>query len=350
AIGADAATATVTSVSAARTRLDPPRLSVGSDDRGVAQVNVMTPFTCRWTAVSNASFIQVISGASGQGNGRVAFLLSENTAPEPRAGTLTIAGETFTLQQAGRTAPVSAASFIGTEVAAESIAAVFGVNIAPRTEAANTLPLPTTLGGISIRIIDNDGRGVTRQAPLFFVSPGQINFQIPPGTASGAGRLAAVAGSQVFGAVLGSGPTRVAAVAPGLFTASADGQGLAAAVALRIKNDGSQIYEPVVIFDQSQNKFVALPIDLGPDLGTASDQVFLILFGTGIRNRTALEAVTATIGGSAADVLFAGPQGALIGLDQVNVRLARALAGRGEVNVSLRVDGKAANVVKANIK
>src|SRR5262249_52043088 len=109
AIGADAATATVTSVSAARTRLDPPRLSVGSDDRGVAQVNVITPFTCRWTAVSNSNFIQVISGASGQGNGRVAFLLSENTAPEPRAGTLTIAGETFTLQQAGRTATVSAA-------------------------------------------------------------------------------------------------------------------------------------------------------------------------------------------------------------------------------------------------
>src|SRR5262249_60833289 len=127
---------------------------------------------------------------------------------------------------------------------------------------------------------------VTRQAPLFFVSPGQINFQIPPGTASGVARLAVVAGSQVFGDVLGSGPIQVAAVAPGLFTASADGQGLAAAVALRIKNDGSQIYEPVVIFDQSQNKFVALPIALGPDLGTASGQAVLILFWTGIRTRT----------------------------------------------------------------
>ena len=348
--GAGVATATVTSVSAARTRLDPPRLSVGSDDRGAALINVMTPFTCRWTAVSNASFIQVISGASGQGNGRVTILLSENTSPQPRVGTLTIAGETFILQQAGRTATVSAASFVGTEVAADSIAAVFGVNLAPRAEAANTLPLPTTLGGISIRIIDNDGRGVTRQAPLFFASSGQINFQIPPGTASGPARLAVIAGSQVFGDVFGSGPIQVASVAPGLFAANSDGQGLAAAVALRIKNDGSQNFEPVVIFDQSQNKFVALPIDLGPDLGAASDRVFLILFGTGIRNRTALEAVTATIGGSAADVLFAGPQGGFIGLDQVNVRLARALAGRGEVNVALSADGKAANVLKINIK
>jgi len=350
AIGTGNATAMVTSLSAARTRLDPPRLSVGSDDRGGAQISVMTPFTCRWTATSNASFIQIISGASGQGSGRVTFLLSENTSAQPRTGTLTIAGETFTLQQAGRTATVSAASFTGPDVAAESIAAIFGVNIAPRTEAPNTLPLPITLGGVSIRIIDNDGRGTTRRAPLFFVSPGQINFQIPPGTASGQARLAVIAGSEVFGDLLGSGPIQVAAVAPGLFAANANGQGVAAAVALRAKPDGSRSFEPAAVFDQAQNRFIATPIDLGPDLGTASDQVFLILFGTGIRNRTAPEAVTATIGGAAMEVQFAGAQGDFVGLDQVNLRLARALAGRGEVDVALSADGKTANVVKINIR
>ncbi len=341
---------TVTSVVGVRTRLDPARLSVGSDDRGVIQVNVMTPSACPWTAVSNASFIQVISGASGQGNGTVAFLLSENTAPQSRTGTLTIAGETLTVQQAGRTATASAASFIGTEVAAESIAVVFGVNIAPRTEVANTLPLPTTLGGVSIRIIDNDGRGTTRQAPLFFASPGQINFQIPPGVASGPARMAVISGSQPFGDTLGSGPIQVAAVAPGIFAANAGGQGVAAALVQRIKADGTLSFEPVVQFDQAQNRFVSRPIDLGPDLGPASDQVFLILFGTGIRNRSALQAVTATIGGSAVGVLFAGAQGDFSGLDQVNLRLSRALAGRGDVDVRLSVDGKMANVVQVGIK
>jgi len=344
--GMSATAATVTSVSAARTRLDPPRLSVGSDERGVISINVITPFGCRWTAVSNANFIQVLSGAGGQGNGRVNLLLSENTSAQSRTGTLTIAGETFTLQQAGRTTTVSAASFAGTEVAAESIAAVFGVNLAPGVEVANTLPLPTTLGGVSIRIIDNDGRGTTRQCPLFFVSPGQINFQIPPGTASGVARLAVIAGSQTFGDVLGSGPIQVAAVAPGLFTANATGQGVAAAVALRIKADGTQSFEPVAEFNAAQNRFVSRPIDLGPE----SDQVFLILFGTGIRNRSALAAVTATIGGLAAEVQFAGPQGGFVGLDQVNLRLARALAGRGEIDVALSVDSKTPNVVKINIQ
>jgi uncharacterized protein (TIGR03437 family) len=311
---------------------------------------VITPFACRWTAVSNSSFIQVISGASGQGNGRVLFIVSENTAPDPRAGALTIAGETFTLQQAGRVSTASAASFAGGEVAAESIAAVFGVNLAPRTEAANTVPLPTTLGGVSIRIIDNNGGGVTRQAPLFYTSAGQINFQIPPGTASGPARLAVIAGGEVFGDVLGSGPIQVAAVAPGLFAANADGRGAPAAFALRVKADGTQSAVPVVVFDQAQGRFVTTPIDLGPDLGAASDQVFLILYGTGIRNRSALSAVVARIGGENAQVSFAGAQIEFIGLDQVNALLPRSLAGRGEVDVALSVDGKPANILKINIK
>lgn len=345
-MGTGDTTATVTSISLARYRLDPPRLSAGSDDRGVIQINVIAPFTCSWTAVSNSNFIQVISGAIGQGNGRVSFQLIENTSAQPRTGTITIAGETFTLQQAGRTTTVSAASFAGTEVAAESIAAVFGGNLAPGVAVANTVPLPLSLGGVSIRIIDNDGRGTSRQAPLFFVSPGQINFQIPPGTASGTARLAVIAGSQTFGDVIGSGPIQVAAVAPGLFTANTTGQGVAAAVALRIRADGTQSFEPVAEFDVAQSRFVARPIDLGPE----SDQVFLLLFGTGIRNRTALAAVIAMIGGAMVEVQYAGLQGDFVGLDQINARLSRNLIGRGEVDVALNVDGKAANVVKINIR
>jgi uncharacterized protein (TIGR03437 family) len=58
-----------------------------------------------------------------------------------------------------------------------------------------------------------------------------------------------------------------------------------------------------------------------------------------------LSAVTATIGGVPA-VLYAGAQGTYVGLDQVNLGpLSTSLAGRGEVPISLTVDGKAANTV-----
>ena len=41
---------------------------------------------------------------------------------------------------------------------------------------------------------------------------------------------------------------------------------------------------------------------------------------------------------------------AFAGLDQVNLLLPRSLAGRGDVDVALTVDGKAANIVRINIK
>jgi uncharacterized protein (TIGR03437 family) len=48
-----------------------------------------------------------------------------------------------------------------------------------------------------------------------------------------------------------SGSALIESTAPGLFSANADGQGVAAAVVLRIKADGSQIYEPVSVFDSA---------------------------------------------------------------------------------------------------
>jgi uncharacterized protein (TIGR03437 family) len=48
-------------------------------------------------------------------------------------------------------------------------------------------------------------------------------------------------------------------------------------------------------------------------------------------------------------VSYAGPQPEYPGLDQVNVLLPRSLRGRGEVNVALTVDGKAANTLRVNV-
>ncbi len=96
----------------------------------------------------------------------------------------------------------------------------------------------------------------------------------------------------------------------------------------------------------AQNRCVPIPIDLGPE----SDQAFLILFGTGFRFSSSLSAVSVGIGSMDSEVLFAGAQGVFVGLDQINVRLSRSLIGRGEVDVTLMVDGKMANTVRIAIK
>ncbi|MGH9935618.1 MAG: peptidoglycan DD-metalloendopeptidase family protein, partial [Blastocatellia bacterium] len=165
-------------------------------------------------------------------------------------------------------ASVSAASYDGARLAVESIVAAFGTGLATTTQAAPTLPLPTNLAGTIVNVRDN--AGVERQAPLFFVSPAQINFQIPPRTATGPATITTVSGDGFVSA----GTSQITAVAPGLFTVDASGKGLAAATVLRVKADNSQTFEPIARFDQATGKFLPIPIDLGPE----TDRVFLILY------------------------------------------------------------------------
>ena len=55
---------------------------------------------CPWTAASNVPWITVTSGASGNGNGTVGYTVARNTTNANRSGTITIAGQTFTVNQA----------------------------------------------------------------------------------------------------------------------------------------------------------------------------------------------------------------------------------------------------------
>jgi uncharacterized protein (TIGR03437 family) len=236
-------------------------------------------------------------------------------------------------------ASVSAASY-GNGLAAEAISAAFGEQMATATQIAPSIPLPTSLAGTSVTV--RDSKGVDRLAPLFFVSPNQINYQIPPGTAQGTASVAVIGGDNTTSL----GTVNVAGVAPGLFTVNASGSGLAAAVVFRLKANGAQSYEPVTRFDAATNQIVAVPIDLGP----ADDQVFLLLYGTGVRSRSALGSVSAAMSDAQSEVTYAGPQGGFVGLDQINVRIPRSLAGRGIVNVALAADGNAANSVTISIK
>jgi Zn-dependent metalloprotease len=68
---------------------------------GSGSVSVTAGAGCAWTASSNASFITVTGGASGSGSGTVSYSVASNAGTASRSGTLTIAGQTFTVTQAG---------------------------------------------------------------------------------------------------------------------------------------------------------------------------------------------------------------------------------------------------------
>ena len=235
---------------------------------------------------------------------------------------------------------VSAANYGGPDLAAESILAAFGVGLATRVQGAETIPLPTMLAGTTVKVRDSAGN--ERLAPLFFVSPNQVNYQLPAGTVAGQAIITITSGD---GAVSG-GALNIITVAPSVFTADSSGSGLAAAYFIRVKQDNSQSLEFIFRYDTTQNKFVAIPVEFTAE----TQKIVLVLFGTGWRGRSALSAVGVKFGGLEMPVEYAGPQGGYVGLDQMNVELMRTLAGRGEIDIAVTVDGKAATLVKINMK
>ena len=231
---------------------------------------------------------------------------------------------------------VSGASYVpGGAVTSEGIAALFGNGLASTTLAAPSLPLPTTLGDTTVTV--KDANNTTRNAQLFYTSPAQVNVLIPTGTSNGSATLTALQG----GTSVATGAVTVATVAPGLFGANADATGVVAGYVQRIKANGNSTFEAIAQYDSTAKRNVATAIDLS----TLTDKVYLIIFGTGIRNRTSLGGVTCDIGGVGTTLKYAGAHGTYAGLDQLNILLPNTLAGKGEVNITLRVDGNAANTV-----
>jgi uncharacterized protein (TIGR03437 family) len=236
------------------------------------------------------------------------------------------------------TVSVSAANYRGDLLAPNSIVAAFGSELAASASSA-TLPLPMTLAGTQVRV--TDAAGTPRFASLFYVSPSQVNYVMPADTVAG---RADVVITSVSGAV-SSGTVEITSVAPGIFSANSDGIGTAAAYVTQVHNGAAVSTYDVARFDAQQGRFVAQPINMSP----TNDDFILSIFGTGIRNVTSLSAVSVAIGGANQQVEFAGPHGTFVALDQINVRLSRALAGRGVVEIDVIADGKSANPVTIQI-
>jgi uncharacterized protein (TIGR03437 family) len=215
------------------------------------------------------------------------------------------------------------------------LATAYGTDLASSTPGPTTLPLPLSDAGTSVTITDSIGSAAA--APLLYVSPTQVNFEVPLGVALGAATVDIVSGD----GALSSEVVTIGTVSPGLF--ALNGAGLAAADVL-VVSGGIETYQNV-FKKNSSGVIEANPINLGSD----SDQVYLILFGTGFR-AAGTNGVNVTIGGVSATVDYAGMQGSFDGLDQVNVLVPHALAGKGQVTIQLTANGVLANPVNVLIQ
>jgi uncharacterized protein (TIGR03437 family) len=242
---------------------------------------------------------------------------------------------------AGQFVTVSAASFIeGAALAADSIAAGFGEQLATDIEAAAALPLPTSLAGVTVKIKDAAGREYI--APLFFVSPRQINYLIPEGCRPGLATVTVYSSEKT----VASGGVYIERVAPALFAKNGDGKGVPAAMVIKVAADGKQTVAPTYTCGTEPGSCVPAPISLP----AAGEQVILLLYGTGIRGRTSLDQVRVQVGGFQAEVQYAGAQNEYPGLDQVNAKLPPMTNIRGTQAVFLTVDGRVANMVQIRVQ
>ncbi|HYE74120.1 MAG TPA: hypothetical protein VEF04_12355 [Blastocatellia bacterium] len=237
---------------------------------------------------------------------------------------------------------VNAASFQPDAIAPGAIASLFGTSLSTMTKTSTGQPLPTLLGNASVLVNGTP-------APLFFVSPFQINYLIPSDLPAG---QASIVVSNDSG-VISRGTVEIANVSPAFFTANSNGQGVPAGYITRSSpNNAQPSDEPLLHYDAGKQEFVPLEVPR-----PAGDAVYLILFGTGIRrapnadNSTAngvAESVQATIGGVPAQIFYAGPAPGYTGLDQVNIRIPDDTVSGPTIPIIVRINNGNGGMAQAN--
>jgi uncharacterized protein (TIGR03437 family) len=232
-------------------------------------------------------------------------------------------------------AVVSAASYQpGGAVAPDSLAALFGVNLAGSTAWA-TLDqngqLPTELAGTRVEV---NGEA----AGLLYVSSSQINF-VAPGDAA-TGTVDVLVRNTVSGAAQ-SGTMLVQNTAAAVFSADGTGKG------------------PGAILNAVTNAAAPFLVET-PEIAGNDQRTRLAVYATGLRyagnssQDPSVVNVAADVGAKAKDaagnsynltVEYAGPAPGYFGLDQVNIVLPPDLDGTGVVSLSLTAEASTSNVV-----
>jgi uncharacterized protein (TIGR03437 family) len=229
---------------------------------------------------------------------------------------------------------VNGASYTG-QLTPGMIATLFGANLAPSTALAGALPVPTLLNGVSVSV-----NGVL--APLFFVSPAQINFQLPWESVgqNQAGIAVTVNGSASTPQIIS-----LRAVSPGIFSINSSGSGQGA---IQIAN--------AAIFAAPD---ASIP---GAQTRPAKRGEFLTIYCSGLGDVSPRPATGAAAGGnpvsntlltpsvtvggvSAPVVSFAGLSPGFVGLYQVNVQVPDAAPTGGQIQLVMTIGGVSSNTV-----
>jgi uncharacterized protein (TIGR03437 family) len=233
--------------------------------------------------------------------------------------------------------PVNAASYIGpgrpnSSIAQGSMFIVFGQNMGPANLVQiNSLPVPATLGGTSIRVTVG---GTTVNALMIYSSGGQVAAVLPSNAATGDGTLTLTFNNQTSAPA----PIRVIPSSFGMFTRNSGGSGPAI-----VQNFISQTQQPT-------NGLIA----------AAQPGQTVILWGTGLGPVAGNEAaaplpgdlgvpVDVYVGNQPAIIAYRGRSGCCVGIDQIVFTVPPGVEGC-YIPVAVRAGGVTGNIGTMSIK
>lgn len=199
---------------------------------------------------------------------------------------------------------------------------IFGAGLSIETAAAEGLPLPRRLADVEVRI-----NGI--RAPLLFVSPGQINLQVPFEIAGG---IAQIVVSTLAGESAGV-LAEVASVQPGVFFDGGSGFG-----SIVYASDGRSPWNRPAMAGEFISIYASGLGPVSPRTETGEAALSLLLSFNDLP-------VTVLLDGRRLEPQFAGLTPGFAGLWQVNVQLPADLPP-GEYELALEVDGKRSNAVR----
>jgi uncharacterized protein (TIGR03437 family) len=244
--------------------------------------------------------------------------------------------ETATATEAGQA--LDGASFHA-PVAAGSIATVFQTNIGSTLNIATTVPLPTSLGGVSMRF------NGSMPVPLFAATQHQANIQIPWELQGLNSANLTTIGSN---GATNTFPVSLSAFAPAIFSVNQQGTGLG-----------------LVTFSNSST-LVAPPGSIGgatTRAATKGDFITIYCVGLGAVNNppatgattpdgssTTTSPVSVLLNGASVPATFAGLAPGAVGMYQVNVQIPDNAPAGSAVGLALSVGGRTSNTVTIAIQ
>jgi uncharacterized protein (TIGR03437 family) len=303
---------------------------------GSLVVNIQTAPGCAWTVQSLPDWIGLSGNGVNSGPGSVTLIAAPNTGAA-RSATVSLAGLSVSVTQAQGALSIAPGGVVNdasytAPVAPGSIAAAFGDFMLSSPATLPLWQLPTSISGLSLQFGDGT------LAPLFFVSAGQVNFQVPWELAGQAQTtLAAILDGQTSGTqTVGLTP-----FAPAIFATNSQGVGQGA------------------ILDASYS----LVDSTNP---ATAGSTFVLIFCTGLGAVTNQPASgspapssplswtatipTVTIGGALANVSFYGLAPGYVGLYQVNAQVPAGSATGNAVPVTISIGGATSNTVTIGVQ